>query len=321
MAVVITHRKVTSGTVNPQAECDLADWNDTHVIAGLAASATTDTTNASNITSGTLPINRFNNGINASSDTFLRGDGIFAPAGPLSGYIYGLTLSSGVFPWLSLGVAAGKVADANGVDILASGVTFAKNISTGFAPGISSGALDAGTLTPGNFYYPYAIKRPDTGLVDFAISLSAVAPTTGGNIPSAYTLSQKLGALWIASGPQMQEFTQINDAFYYKVGIQNVTATAIGTSRLLVTTSAPPNTTALLRISGANSGAPVSFLVQPTAETDRAPGSFPSMASTVTALPAAGHFAIPVNGASQIAIRASVAASTVSVETYGWVNH
>lgn len=33
--ITITHRKVTSGTVNADVEVDLHDWNDTHIIAGL----------------------------------------------------------------------------------------------------------------------------------------------------------------------------------------------------------------------------------------------------------------------------------------------
>jgi hypothetical protein len=64
--VTITHRKVTGAAANPNAIVDGPAWDDTHVVSGLENVPNADTTNASNITSGTLPAARLPNPTSAA---------------------------------------------------------------------------------------------------------------------------------------------------------------------------------------------------------------------------------------------------------------
>ena len=156
----------------------------------FAASATTDTTNASNITSGSLAISLFNGGAAADATTFWAGDGSWrvppvgaAPIGPASGDLTGTYPSPIVAKTGGVAFAKSATVDTtNAANITAGTLPVARLPNSGVAPGAYSYAsvtLDAtGRVTAATSNTPGGVTSVATG-----------AGLTGGPITSTGTLS------------------------------------------------------------------------------------------------------------------------------------
>lgn len=232
---------------------------------------------------------------------------------PLAGHLYNLTLSTSAAS-ATFGVAAGQAADSTAVDLMVLGSAYTKTTSA-WAVGSGNGALDTSSIATNTFYYIFLIKRPDTGVVDILISLSATSPT----LPTNYTLFRRIGVLLTNGSSQWREISQFGDDFYYVTPIQDISLSGtLSTSRSLQTLTAPPSMKAYTRIYAFNAGSAASFLIQPPFETDRAVGAFMSLTAETANQGAAGHFAIVLNSSRQIALRAGQASGSIQIETLGW---
>jgi hypothetical protein len=81
----------------------------------------------------------------------------------------------------------------------------------------AGGALDTGTIAASTWYHVYLIRRPDTGVVDVLLSLSATAPT----LPANYTQFRRIGSMKYGSA-QWFSFTQVGDDFVWSVPVCDI---------------------------------------------------------------------------------------------------
>jgi hypothetical protein len=131
-------------TTAGKALLDDADAAAQRTTLGLAASATTDTTNASNISSGTLGTARLGTGT-ANSGTFLRGDQTWAAAG-------GVTTGSVDNAILRADGTGGSTSQSSDINILDATTSTQNNVAiTNEHSGQTNSALVVGTKGNGAF--------------------------------------------------------------------------------------------------------------------------------------------------------------------------
>lgn len=125
----------------------------------------------------------------------------------LRGYLAGLLLSTAGSS-ATFGISVGVAVDSTSADFMKLTSAYTKTTSS-WAVGTGNGALDTGTIANSTWYHVHLIKRPDTGVVDVLISLSASAPT----LPTNYTLFRRIGSIKTNGSAQWVLFTQVGDKF------------------------------------------------------------------------------------------------------------
>lgn len=236
-------------------------------------------------------------------------------------YLAGLTLSTAGAS-ATFGIAVGAAADSTNATMMVLASAYTKTTSA-WAVGTATGALDTGSVANTTWYHVYLIQRPDTGVVDVAFSLSASAPTTGGNIPAAYTLFRRLGSMLTNSSAQWAAFIQVGDFFQWMVPTLDVSTSTLSTTAVLVAINTPlgVNTTASMvgYLTGASN---LAALISSPLTTDTLPviGGLGMSAFGGGGDPTPISVQIVTDTSRQIRLRASTASTTVMLTTQGWTD-
>lgn len=215
--------------------------------------------------------------------------------------------------------AAGIAGSTTG-PLMALGSPITKSTSS-WTVGTSNGGLDTGSIANDTWYHVWLIKRPDTGVVDVLVSLSAISPT----MPPNYTLKRRIGALKTNGSAQWINFSQVGDEFLWLVPGADLSTSSLGTSELLTTLSSVPSgikVIALLRGDMNHASANTFVLVNSPDVTNAAPsaGNYTAIQQVGAQAVALGELRIRTNTSGQIRSRSSASTTTLEILTYGWID-
>lgn len=234
----------------------------------------------------------------------------------LRGYIDGFQMASSA---ANLTINAGvAVNSANAYPIaLAAAIT---KTTGAWVVGTAQGGLDTGTIANSTWYHVFAIRRPDTGVVDVCLSVSPTAPTVGGAIPAAYTQYRRIGSVRTNGSAQWTLFRQFGDLFLWDATVLDVSTSSLGTTTTLYTLTVPTGVPVEVRFLANVYHAAVggSVYMNAPAVSDEAAGGRYSLFTPVGGQPVAGQFDIFTNTAAQIQVVALNSSSTFNLTTIGW---
>lgn len=264
--------------------------------------------------------------LNATNATNLTGignaaafDARYAPISVFSrSLLAGCTMSTAGAS-TTMSIAAGVAADSTNA-VLMSLAAIAKTTSA-WAVGTAQGGLDTGTIANSTWYHFYAIRRPDTGVVDVVFSTNATSPT----LPTNYTQYRRIGSAKTNGSAQWIKFFQDGDYFQWDVAVTDINITNPGTAAVTRTLSTPlgVRVEASFNLQSGVGATGTQLLVTDLSTTDTAPTA---TLFTITHPVASTGFPalcrIYTNTSSQIRTRNSASDANVSIiiNTLGWTD-
>jgi hypothetical protein len=242
---------------------------------------------------------------------------------PLRGYISGLTTSNdAVAPNTALDIAPG-VATSDDATIMISLATAYTKTTSAWAVGSSNGAWDGnGTFPAAGTIHVFLIYRTDTLVADILYSASPTAPTN-------YNKKRRIWS-FKTSGSNILPYTQVGFKCILTAPGVDASSVAVGTSRVVQTLGSLPMgivVEALLSTYAANASAAASIWIGPLFVADAAPGLSAAPGATIftgvstVSLVSGGPLGVLTNVSGQIGMRSSIAGSTVTLFTNGWIDN
>lgn len=147
-------------------------------------------------------------------------------------YLSGFTMSTAGSS-TTMSVAPGQATDSTNAAIITLGSSINKTTAA-WSVGTGNGCLDTGAIAINTWYHFFAIKRPDTGVVDVLCGTS----TTPG-VPANYTLARRIGSGLTDASANWTAFSQVGDEFLWSAAVLNVNSTNPGTAAISSTLSVP----------------------------------------------------------------------------------
>jgi hypothetical protein len=215
---------------------------------------------------------------------------------------------------------------SNATSILALTVATTKTTAA-WSAGAGGGSWDGGGVGPAvtsGWYHVFLIKRLDTGAVDVCVSPNPAAPTFGANIPSAYTLYRRIGALKTNGSFQWVKFLQMGDQFWWDAPAADATTVNLGTTSALATVSVPSGVQVLadiqaLAVATAAGGAVLVTSPSVAVSVLGAPSGNTTAYAPVANLQGVGYARVLTNTSSQVRVVGNAAATNqYSLATMGW---
>lgn len=246
-------------------------------------------------------------------------------------FISGYTLSTAGSS-STMTIAAGQAADSTNALYINLASSISKTTSA-WTVGSGNGGLDTGSIANNTWYRFYAIRRPDTGVVDVVFSTNGYAPT----LPTNYT---QYAPLWWGRTNGSGQWVQVHqrgDSFYYHNTVVDVSESFSNGSASNKTITVPPNALALLQLgimSSSTADSDLNMLVTSTFVAEETPtaynttppnGDFPAYANSNTFVQMKStNKSVQADGSSQVRVKSLSATYTGTsryIRTLGWTDN